>query len=95
MKINFDTVIKQNSSVISHKFRNKVYLLDPESNEVRILNESAVLIWEAFSKPTRVSQAVKALTVFYGLSGKDIKDDLLQFVEKYLKLKLLKTEKQV
>ena len=90
MKINSDTVIKQNSNVISHKFRNKVYLLDPESSEVRILNESAGLIWEVFEKPAKVSQAVKSLVDFYGLSGKDIKDDLLKFTEKYLKLKLLK-----
>lgn len=63
--------------------------MDPKSSEVRILNESAVLIWEAFSKPTRVSQAVRVLTDFYGLSGKDVKEDTLKFIEKYLKLKLL------
>ena len=90
MKINFETVIRQNSNVISHKFRNKVYLLDPESSEVRLLNESAGLIWEVFEKPAKVSQAAKFLADFYGLSGKDIKDDPLKFIEKYLKLKLLK-----
>lgn len=93
MKINFDEIIRQNSNVISHKFRNKVYLLDPESNEVRILNESAGLIWEVFEKPKKLSQAVKVLADFYGLSGKGIKDDLLKFTEKYLKLKLLKAGK--
>ena len=73
MKINSDTVIKQNSNVISHKFRKRVYLLDPKSVEVRILNESAGLIWEAFEKPKKLSQAVKVLADFYGLSSKDIK----------------------
>ena len=90
MKINFDTIIKQNSNVIAHKFRNKVYLLDPKSSEVRILNESAGLIWEAFEKPIKVSQTVKMLADFYDLSDKDIKEDLYKFIEKYLKLKLLK-----
>ena len=70
-----------------------MYLLDPESNEVRLLNESAGLIWESFEKPIKVSQAAKVLADFYGLSSKDIKDDLLKFIEKYLKLKLLKTGK--
>ena len=63
--------------------------MDPKSVEVRILNESAGLIWEAFEKPKKLSQAVKVLADFYGLSGKDIKDDLLKFIGKYLKLKLL------
>jgi hypothetical protein len=89
MKITFKTVVRQNSNVISHKFRKRIYLLDPKSSEVRILNESGGLIWEAFEKPKKVSQAVKFLADFYGVSGNGIKDDLLKFVEKYLKLKLL------
>ncbi|MBI5356098.1 PqqD family protein [Candidatus Collierbacteria bacterium] len=94
MKINFKTVIRQNSNVVSHKFRNKVYLLDPKSNEVRILNESAGLIWEAFEKPKKVSQAVKALAEFYNLPGKNVKNDAFEFIREYFKLKLLNVVKQ-
>lgn len=95
MKINFDTVIKQSSRVVSHKFRKRIYLLDPKSGEVRILNESAGLIWEAFEKQKKISQAVKMLADFYGLAGKDVKEDTLKFIEKYLKLKLLMVGRQV
>lgn len=93
MKINFDTIIKQNSRIISHKFRKRIYLMDPKSGEVRILNESAGLIWEAFEKPKKISQAIKMLADFYGLPGKGIQKDVAKFIEKYLKLKLLKVRK--
>lgn len=63
--------------------------MDPNSGEVRILNESAGLIWEIFMKPKKISQAVKLLADFYGLSGKDVKEDTLKFIENYLELKLL------
>lgn len=85
------TRVAQNPKIISHKFAGKIYLLDPQRNVVRELNETAGFIWQNTSRNTTLGELIKKIEERFGVSTKKAGEDLIKFVKKYLKAGLLET----
>lgn len=83
------TRIIQNSQIISHEFEGKVYLLDPQRNVVRALNDTAGFIWQNTGKNIKVEELTKVVMERFNAPANSVGEDVMKFVKKYLKLGLL------
>lgn len=83
------TRVVQNPKIISHRFKDKIYLLDPQRNVIRELNETAGFIWQNTGKNIAVEELVKKITAKFDAPVKTVGEDVIKFIKKYLKEDLL------
>jgi len=90
MTISLETKIHQTKTVISHDFDGHVYLLDPNKNVVRILNDSASVIWKSAKRMRTIAEVSKIIQKQYNVFAEMAKKDTLEFVKKYISLGYLR-----
>ena len=83
------TRVVRNQKIVNHKFEGKIYLLDPQKNEIRALNQTAGLIWQNADKNTTVEELIKKVVAKFDAPANIIGADVIKFVNKYLKAGLL------
>ena len=91
MTISLETKIRQAKSVVSYNFNGRVYLMDPDKNVVRILNDSASVIWKSAKRMKTIAEVSKIIQKQYNVSAEMAKKDTLEFVKKYISMGYLRT----
>lgn len=87
--ISLNTKVCRSSKIISYHFADRVYLINPDNGQVRILNPVAGLIWKSAAKPTRLAAIVPIIRKNFAATLTAAQSDLIGFAAKYLKLGLL------
>lgn len=67
----------------------RIYILQPEREEIHALNETGTLIWRLISKGKSLSEITKAFTAEYDVTAGQAEKDILEFVNQYIREKLL------
>lgn len=60
MKLSLKSKVRQSNQVVSHEFDGVVYILDPEKNTVRALNDTAGFIWNSIKRRQAAAAAAAA-----------------------------------
>ena len=60
--INLSQTIKRSPRVVSRKLKNQFYILDPNSGEIHILNETANIIWDLAKNKITLKEIFLSLT---------------------------------
>lgn len=79
----------RNPKIVTHKFEGKTYLLDPQRNVIRELNETAGFIWKNTGKNVTVGDLIKKVVSKFDAPTKRVSEEVIKFVKKYLKAGLL------
>lgn len=65
--------------------------MDPDKNVVRILNDSASMIWKSAKRMRTIDEVSKIIQKQYNVSAEMAKKDTLEFVKKYISMGYLQT----
>lgn len=79
------TKVVRNPNIITHKFDGRTYLLDPQRNVIRELNETAGFIWRNAGKSITADKLVTKIVSRFDVLPKTATEDLSKYVKKYLK----------
>lgn len=83
------TRVVRNPNIITHKFDGRIYLLDPQRNVIRELNEVAGFIWRNAGKSITADKLITKIVSRFDVHPKIAVEDVVKFVKKYLKAGLL------
>lgn len=92
-KINLRSRFKKNSQVITKKIGKKLVILDPIAGEIRSLNQTASFIWGNIQPRITVDEIIKRVCQKYEVSIEKAKKEVANFLDKYLKIGLIKPVK--
>lgn len=86
MKLSLKSKIRQSDKVVSHKFEGTVYILDPQKNTIRALNDTAGFIWNSIDKRRSVASVITNLTDKFNVPQKRAYQDVLRYLSKLIRL---------
>lgn len=87
MKLSLDAKVRQSDSVVSHQFEGAVYILDPQKNAIRVLNDTASQIWNSIENWQTVSAVAGKLVKLFKVPRKKAENDVLRYLSKFVRLK--------
>jgi len=90
IKINLRSRFKKNPQIITKKIGEQLVILDPIAGEIRSLNQTASLIWENIEPKKNVEEIIKKICQEYEVSVKKSQKEVVVFLDKYLKIGLIK-----
>ncbi len=93
IKINLRSRFKKNPQTITKKIGGELVILDPIAGEIRSLNQTASLIWENIQPKITVDEIIKKICQKYEISVEKAKKEAINFLDKYLKIGLIKPVK--
>jgi len=89
MSINVKDIICIKKKVIQKEHNDTLYLVDPKTETIHTLNETASCIWKYIQKPKSVLNIIQMVTTTYNVSRLQATRDVINFLEIYLDRNLL------
>jgi ubiquitin-protein ligase len=74
--------ICRNKKIAGRKFDGKFCLINPDTNELIVMNEIATMIWELIESPTTTDELVEKIYDEYNETKEQIEKDVHIFIEK-------------
>lgn len=68
-----------------------IYILQPEREEIHALNETGTFIWKRIDKGRAPAQILKELLSEYNITPGHARSDLQEFINQYVREKILTT----
>jgi hypothetical protein len=89
MKISSNEVFQRASNVVFKDVDGIVYILDPKTNTIHTLNETASYLWRALYKPHTIPELVKLLSGVFEVHAKEAERDIHSFIAHYKEIKFV------
>lgn len=86
MKLSLKSKVRQSNKVVSHQFEGAVYILDPQKNTIRELNDTAGFIWNSIDKRRSAASVITNLTDRFNVPQKRACQDVLRYLSKLIRL---------
>lgn len=85
--------MKRNPHIITKVIEDKIMLLDPVAGEMRILNQTAGLIWKKLRQDLTPLEIAKHLSQAFDVPEEKAYRDVLKFIRSYIAAGLLVSNK--
>lgn len=83
MSILNTTIVKRNSSLLQANDEENFIVLDPQTNLIYSLNETAQLIWNFTENKKKVEEIIQYVSEEYNISHDQIKEDIISLLREY------------
>ncbi len=87
--LTLNSKVKRHPKVITKKVNGQVFLLDPDTATVHILNETAGFIWEQMEKEVTIKEIVASLKSEFAVENKQAEKDVLEYLNHYYQKQLV------
>ncbi|MEK7543647.1 MAG: PqqD family protein [Patescibacteria group bacterium] len=91
MLLRLSTVLRINNTLIQKEHNGTIYIVDPVTETIHTLNETATSIWKYLRKPRSVQNIIHMVTDEFDVDYAQAKEDIIKFLTVYLNKKLLNT----
>lgn len=93
MRFSFSNRFIPAKHLITKFLGEQAFIFDSKRVQVHTLNETASLIWQLVNKKHSLKQIITEICRQYDVSEKQAKKDVTEFIEKYIRKKMVEVKK--
>ncbi|MBI5620159.1 PqqD family protein [Candidatus Gottesmanbacteria bacterium] len=94
MTLTLNTILRINNTLIQKEHNGTIYIVDPTTETIHTLNETASAIWRYLYKPRSIKNIIRLVTEEFDVGSERAKEDVIKFLTDYFNKNLLNVVKK-